>query len=194
MPKLIEKQLDINLIKRTLVFSLIYCVLFNSVVFIDKYNYHQSGTFGAIMSLSKEFVFVLLFSFIFFLGLSLHKYLFIFGGGFLFLTGGIASFCLYLFDITPNLHAMEELFSMDQEQFLSNLTIKLLVWLIFVLFVFISSIRQFGAEHSTLFFTKLISAVCLFLSINSIISPHYRLLASYLPLQYLNSFYLYLTG
>lgn len=194
MIKLLEKQLDINLLKRSAIFALIFCLLFNSIVFIDKYSYYKSGVFSASLALCKDFVFVFISTFIFFFGLNLHRYLFIFGGLFLFITGALASYYLYYFDITPNLKAMETLFDQDSDDIFEAFSVKLTVWLTFVLFVFFSCIKQFGSEHSAVFLSKLLSGICLFLTINSIISPHYRLLAQYFPLQYLNGAYLYFAG
>jgi glucan phosphoethanolaminetransferase (alkaline phosphatase superfamily) len=194
MFKLLEKYLDINVIKRSFIFSLAFCLLFNSSVTISKYHdYHHLMGFRVMASLFKEFICVLISNFIFFYGLSLHRKLFLFGGLFLFITGAIASYYLYLFDMVPNFRVIEKFFDSSYTGMIGQINLSLIIWLVFVLFVFFTSIKQFGYEHSDKFINKLLSAVCLFLTLNSIISPHYRLLVSYFPLQYLNSTYLHFT-
>lgn len=191
MLKIIQKQLDISLIKISLIFALIYCMLFNSAVFIYKFDYYKVTAFKAILELGKDFVYIYLTLFIFFFGLTINRVVFILGSLFLFLTGALASYYLYFFRIAPTTEIIHAFFGTELNEAYELASIKLIVWLLFSIFVCIYTIRHFKLNNTSLFVTKLLSALCLLLLLNSIIAPPYRILTSYFPIQYLHNSYLY---
>lgn len=191
MLKIIQKQLDTSLIKISLIFALIYCVLFNSAVFIYKFDYYKVTAFKAFLELGKDFIYIYLTLFIFFFGLTIHRVVFIIGALFLFITGALASYYLYFFQIAPTKEMMYSFFGTELNEAYELASIRLIVWLVFSIFVCIYTIRHFGVNNTNLFVTKLLSAICILLTLNNIITPQYKMLNSYFPIQYLHNSYLY---
>jgi len=192
MLKLIQKQLDTSLIKLSLVFAFIYCLLFNSAVFIYKFDYYKISVLKAIIELSKDFLYIYLSLFIIFFGLTIHRLVFIVGTIFLFLSGALASYYLYFFKIAPTKEMMEAFFCTESIEAYEIISTRLIVWLFFSLFVAIYTIKHFSVNNTKLFVTKLLAAICILITINSIIAPQYKVLKTYFPIQYLHNSYLYL--
>lgn len=191
--KLSAKHLDHKLMKLSLVFALIYFMLFNSVVFAHKFGYYKATTAKAILELSKDAIYIYGFTVIVFLGLTIHRLVFIIGSIFLFITGAIASYYLLYFKIAPSKEAMGSFFSTHFNELYELTSVKLIVWLIFSLFACIYSIKHFSFTNSKLFTAKLLSATCLLITVNNIITPQFKVLSSYFPIQYLHNSYLYLS-
>ncbi|WP_341749218.1 phosphoethanolamine transferase [Candidatus Tisiphia endosymbiont of Sialis lutaria] len=194
MSELIQKHLDSKLIKLSLVFALIYFIFFNSVVSCYKFSYYKITFLKAILELSKDFLYIYFTCFIIFFGLTIHRLVFIIGAIFLFITGAIASYYLYFFKISPTKEMMGSFFSTDLNELYEIISIRLIVWLIFSLFSCIYTMKHFSILDSKLFVTKLLSAICLLISVNNIIAPKFKLLNSYFPIQYLHNTYLYLSN
>ena len=192
MLKLIQKQLDTKLVKIALIFAFIYCLLFNSSVLIYKFDYYKISVFRACIELFKDFIYIYISLFIIFFGLTINRLLFIIGTIFLFITGSVASYYLYCFKITPTKEMMEAFFCTDMNEAYELISTRLIVWMTFSLFIAIYTIKHFAVHGTKLFVTKLLSAVCIFIMINNIISPQYKLLNSYFPIQYLHNSYLYI--
>lgn len=191
MFKLIEKQLDNKLIKLSLIIGFIYCILFNSSVFIYKFDYYKATTFKAVVELGKDFIYIYLTLFIIFFGLTIHRLLFITGTIFLFLSGAAASYYLHFFKITPTKEVIESFFATDTNEAYELISTRLIVWLVFSVSISIYTIKHFTINNTKLFLTQILSAFCLLLTINSIIAPQYKILNSYFPIQYLHNTYLH---
>ncbi|WP_341748293.1 phosphoethanolamine transferase [Candidatus Tisiphia endosymbiont of Dascillus cervinus] len=194
MLKLIQKHLDSKLIKLSLVFSFIYCLLFNSAVIVYKFSYYKFTFFKAILELSKDSIYICFTCFIIFFGLTIHRLVFIIGAIFLFVTGAIASYYLYLFKISPTKEMMGSFFSTDFNEVYEIVSIRLIVWLIFSIATCIYTMKHFSILDSKLFVTKLLAAICLLITINNIIMPQFNLLRGYFPIQYLHNTYLSLNN
>jgi len=194
MIKFIKKQLDIELIKTALVFAVIYCILFNTSVILHKYQYFQVSFFAAILELTKQFLYIYIATFVFFFGLLVHRLVFIIGSLFLFITGAIASYYLFHFGISPSLNMMPALYGTQASEVSELISTKIIIWIIFSLSICIFSIKHLKPQTSKSFFARILTAVCLFLSLNSIISPHFRILKEYFPVQYLHNSYVYFFG
>lgn len=192
MLKLIKGQLDSKLIKLSLISAFIYCLLFNSVVIAYKFDYYKVTLLKAILELTKDFIYIYIFSFIIFFGLSIHRLIFVIGSLFLFITSAIASYYLYFFHIAPTKEMMGSFFSTDFNEIYELVSIKLIIWLLFSLSVCIYTIKHFTVANSKLFVTNLLSALCLLIFINNIIAPQFKILNSYFPIQYLHNTYLHL--
>lgn len=190
MSELIQKHLDSKLIKLSLVFALIYFIFFNSVVSCYKFSYYKVTFLKAILELSKDFLYIYFTCFIIFFGLTIHRLVFIIGTIFLFITGAIASYYLYFFRISPTKEMMGSFFSTDFNEVYEIVSIKLIVWLVFSLFSCVYTMKHFSILDSKLFVTKLLSAICLLITVNNIITPQFKLLNSYFPIQYLHNTYL----
>lgn len=191
MSELIQKHLDSKLIKLSLVFAFIYFIFFNSVVSCYKFSYYKVTFLRAILELSKDFLYIYFTCFIIFFGLTIHRLVFIIGTIFLFITGAIASYYLYFFRISPTKEMIGSFFSTDFNEVYEIVSIKLIVWLAFSLFSCLYTIKHFSILDSKLFATKLLSAICLLIAVNNIITPQFKLLNSYFPIQYLHNTYLY---
>ena len=194
MFKYIRKHLDINLIKASLVFAVLYCVLFNSAVFIYKFQYLQSDILQALIELTKDFVYNLIVLFIIFFGLTVYRLLFIIAALFLFITGALASYYLFFFSISPTLSIMPSIFGTESTEVYELVSARVIVWLIFSASICLFSIKYFKIQTTKLFFTRILAAICLLIAINNIIAPKFSFVRSYFPIQYLHNSYLYFFG
>ncbi len=192
--KFIRKHLDIDLLRISLVFAFIYTLLFNSAVIIHRFEYYNISVWRAVLELGKDSIYIYLSLFILFLGLTIHRLVFVIGALFLFVTGAIASYYLYLFKISPTKEVMEAFFCSDVNEIYELVSAKLVIWLIFSLFVCVYTIRHFNIQNAKLLVTKLLSAICLLLTINSVIAPHYKVLNNYFPIQYLHNSFLFFSN
>jgi glucan phosphoethanolaminetransferase (alkaline phosphatase superfamily) len=194
MIKFIKKQLDVQLIKTALVFALIYCVMFNTSVILHKYQYYEVSFFTAIFELLKQFIYVYIATFVFFLGLSIHRLVFIIGSVFLFFTGALSSYYLFYFGISPTLEMMPAIYGTQTSEVSELASARIIIWIIFSLSICIFSIKHFKPETTKSFLARILTALCLFLAINTVISPYFRVLKVYFPVQYLHNSYVYFFG
>lgn len=194
MPKILQKHLETSYIRISAIYAMLYMMLFNSAVVAHKFSYYKAGGVRAILELSKDFVYIYIALFIFFFGLTINHTLFYFAVTLLFVTGALASYYLYFFQIIPTKEVVGALFTTHFEELFEIISTRLLIWLIFSVFIAVYTIKHFGINNTKLFFTKLLSAACLFVIINAIISPPYKVLNGYFPIQYLHSAYSYFMG
>lgn len=194
MLKFIQRQLDISLIKTSFIFALMYCLLFNSAVTLYKFDYYKVSIIKAIFELLKEFIYIYLAVVVTFLGLGIHRIVFLVGSVVLFLTGAIASYYLFFFKIAPTAMMMPSFYGTDFNEAYELLSVRLIIWIIFSLSLCLYSFKYFKVETPKLFIMKIISAICLLLMINNIISPQFRVLKTYFPIQYLHNSYNYFFG
>lgn len=193
MMKLITQYLGSKSIKLSLIFAIIYFLLFNSAVLTYKLGYYKADFSKAILELAKDSIYIYFSLFIIFWGLTIHRLVFIVGTIFLFITGAIASYYLYFFRISPTTEMMGSFFSTDPNELYEIVSFKLIIWLIFCLATAIYSIKYFFVPSIKLFGAKLLPAICLLLAINNIITPRFKLLKHYFPIQYLHNSYIYLS-
>jgi glucan phosphoethanolaminetransferase (alkaline phosphatase superfamily) len=191
--KLIEKYLDSKSIRLPLIFAIIYFLLFNSAVLAYKFGYYKADFLKAILELAKDSIYIYLSLFIIFLGLTIHRLVFIIGTIFLFITGAIASYYLHFFHISPTTEMMGTFFSTDPNELYEIVSVKLIIWLTFCLAIAIYSLKYFSPPSKKLFVANLLSATCLLITINNIITPQFKLLKNYFPIQYLHNSYIYLS-
>lgn len=191
MFEFIKKQLDIKLIKSLFKFSLIYCVLFNSAIFIYKFEYHNANILSAIAELSKDFIYNIITLFIFFLALSFHRLLFIAGSLFLFITGAIASYYLFFFSIAPTPGMMPIIFGTHSAEIYELVSIKIITWILFSVLICMYCIKIFHIRDSKLPFTRFLSFICIIIVATNIITPKFSFFRSYFPMQYLHNSYMF---
>lgn len=189
--KALKKQFDTKLIYTSLVFAFIYSVLFNSSVLLYKYSHYKAPFFSVLFDLSLQLIGAYFVVFIVFLGLAINRSIFIVGSAFLFLTGAIASYYLFRFGIAPTLKTMPTIYSTATKNIPSWLNIKLALWMIFSLIICFFSIKHFNPQPTKSFVTKVVAVLCLFLTVNNIISPQFKALRTYFPNQYLSNTYRY---
>lgn len=189
--KLLKKQFDIKLIHTALVFALIYCVLFNSSVVLYKYGNFKASFFSSVFELSIQFICAYITTFLFFLGLTINRSVFVIGAVFLFVTGAIASYYLFRFGAAPTLKTMPLVFNANTKQISTWLSVKLVIWIVFGLVICFFGIKHFNPQPTRSFVSKIIAVLCLFLTINNIISPQFKILRTYFPTQYLSNTYRY---
>ncbi len=194
MLKTIQKHLDTKLIKLSAILAFIYCLLFNTAIMIYKFDYYKATIFRGILELSKDFCYIYIFSFIAFFGLSIHTLVLKIGVGFLFITSAIASYYIYFFKINPTKQVIGSFFSTDLNEVYELVSIKLIIWIIFCLFSCFCTLKSFAAENSKSFVTKLLSAACLLIFVYNIITPSFKILKNYCPIQYLHNSYLNFAG
>ncbi|AAL02992.1 phosphoethanolamine transferase [Rickettsia conorii] len=194
MLKTIQKHLDTKLIKLSAILAFIYCLLFNTAILIYKFDYYKATIFRGILELSKDFCYIYIFSFIAFFGLSVHRLVLKIGVGFLFITSAIASYYIYFFKINPTKQVIGSFFSTDLNEVYELTSIKLIIWIIFCLFTCFYTLKSFAAENSKSFVTKLLSTACLLIFVYNIITPSFKILKNYFPIQYLHNSYLNFAG
>ncbi|AAU03800.1 phosphoethanolamine transferase [Rickettsia typhi] len=190
MLKNILKHFDTKLIKLSSILAFLYCLLFNTAILIYKFDYYKATIFKGILELSKDFCYIYIFAFIAFFGLNVHRFVLKFGAGFLFITSAIASYYIYFFKINPTKQVIGSFFSTDLNEVYELISIKLIIWIIFCLFTCFYTLRSFIAKNSKSFFTTLLSAACLLIFIYNIITPSFKILKNYFPIQYLHNSYL----
>lgn len=194
MIKFIQKQLDMPLIKTALIFALIYGLMFNTSVVLYKYEYYQASFFSAVFELLKQFIYAYIATFVFFMGLAIHRILFIAGSVFLFLTGGVASYYLFYFGIAPTEKMMPAIYGTEMSEISELISATIIIWVIFSLSICIFGIKHFNPQTTKSFCSRILMALCLFLAINNIVSPQFKVLKTYFPIQYLHNSYVYFFG
>ena len=191
MTKLITKYVDQQSLKTSLAFAVLYCVLFNSSIFIYKFNHYNTGTASLIFMIAKDALLVTASLFVFFFGFTLHDLLFRLATLTLFATGAFASYHMYAYEASLSHRLMSTLYGNNLLESYKFLSIRLIVWMIFSIAVCYSAIRHFKVQTPPQFFSRLLCALCLFLFVNCIISPPFDFLEDYFPTQFLNSWYSY---
>ncbi len=194
MIKFLKTQFDIELIKNALIFALIYCVMFNISVVLHKAQYYQTSFFLVFFDLIKDFFYIYVATFVFFFGISIHRIVFIIGSIFFFVTGAIASYYLFYFGVAPTAQMMPAIYGTEISEISELVSIRIVIWILFSLFVCIFSIKHFNPQTTKSFFAKILMALCLFLLADNIISPSFRILKEYFPIQYLHNSYVYFFG
>ena len=71
---------------------------------------------------------------------------------------------------------------------------RIIIWVIFSLSICIFGIKHFNPQTTKSFFSRILMALCLFLAINNIIAPQFKVLKTYFPIQYLHNSYIYFFG
>ena len=194
MLKFLRKHIDFNLIKISLCFALIHCTLFNSAVLIHKFGYVNSGYIIGILEIIKDFIYDVITLFVIFFALSIHRVVFILGSLFLFITGALASYYLFFFSISLTQTMMPSIYGTNLTEVSELISSRLIVWLTFSVSICIYSICHFKIQTTKIFFSKILSAVCLLITISNIINPKYSYLKTSFPLQYLHNSYVYFFG
>lgn len=191
MINFIKKQLDINLLNTALVFSLIYHVMFNGAVILHRYAYYEGSGFFAITALLSESAYVYINCFVVFLGLLISRYTFIIGSIFLFLTGAAASYYLSCFKIAPTETVIPAIYGTNTSEIFELVSIRIVIWMMFSLSIALFGIRYFNPNTAKTPLSWIICTICFVVLIINVISPRYRVLKNYFPLQYLHNSYNY---
>lgn len=194
MIKFIQKQLDVTLVRTALIFALIYCLMFNTSVVLHKYEYYQASFTSAIFELLKQFIYTYITTFIFFFALAIHRLIFIIGSLFLFLTGALASYYLFYLGVAPTEKMMPAIYGTQISEVSELISMKIVTWIVFSLLICVFGIKHFNPQSPKGFLSKVLTALCLFLAVNNIISPTFKILKSYFPVQYLHNSYVYFFG
>lgn len=196
MFRIISKYLNAGLTKSSSVLALVYFLLFNTAVIIYKFSYYKTDAFDTIIFLLLEALCVYCFLVIAFLGFSINRLLFVSASLFLFFTGAIASYYLFFFNTTFDV-AVTELFKDGVTNAYKVISPKLLLWIIFSIFICIHAIKHFSINNTKTFSGKLLSAICLFITIYTVAFSPYNdwnikyktCFEDYFPMQYLHSIY-----
>jgi glucan phosphoethanolaminetransferase (alkaline phosphatase superfamily) len=189
MPQFIQKHIDLKLAKLCVILSVLFNLFFNSTILLSK----KLTGINAAYNLLPDVLYLTIILFILLWGFGIHRKLFVIGALILFLSGAFASFHMFFFGIFPTISVMKKFWGSGIDDILKVFDIRLIAWLVFSGFVCIYTIRSIGGSETTLFFSKLLSAFCLVLSINGIIAPSHKILTSYFPGAYLHNSYLLLS-
>jgi glucan phosphoethanolaminetransferase (alkaline phosphatase superfamily) len=177
--------------KNLLAFSVAYFILCNTASLLYRFSIYQSeGSFLPALELMKDSVYILIFLCILFVGLSINNIFFRITSLFLFVSGAIASYYLYLFKIQPSVRVLTAVFNVQSRDFIELINVKLFLWVSFVIVVWYFLTKKY------IFYPQklggyIFAILCLLVSIHNFIDPYYRVLRTYFPSQYLNNFYIY---
>lgn len=172
--------------KAAALLALAYGLLFNSSIIAFKFGYYKADLLFGSLELIKDFVQIFLANFIVFLGLSLSRSLLVAGSLFLFITGAVASYSVVFFKIFPTKQMIRTLFENEISESVEILSVKVLLWVLFAIFIFLFISIKAPKKKSIL-----LPVLCLMIFITNIIAPKYRVLTAYFPFQYLHNSYLY---
>lgn len=198
MFKIISQYINSKTIKIVALTALLYCLLFNSSVAFYKFDYYKIHFGLASIELAKDFIFIYITNFIIFFGLAIHSSIFIIGTFALFASGAIASYFVFSAKLLPNQAVIDSIFNTNISEVSELLNLGLITWLVVALLISFHIVRYFSkadleSKHTskTKIITKLLSGICLFISINAAMIPPYRLIAQYFPLEYLHHTYMH---
>lgn len=179
MYKFLCKYIDIATIKSCFAVSIIYFLMFNSSVVIYKFHQLNISILHKIFELSKDIITTNLVLCVFFLGFTIHRYIFLLASAILFFTASIASFFLFTKDGYFNFNNLSS-------NLYSVMNVRLYIWCIFSMGLWLYTTKSFKIESDSGFISKTLSAICLFIFVNSIISDQCFFSHDYFPMQYLH--------
>jgi len=179
--------MDMELINIATILAILYMLFFNSFIVLYKFHNYKAAFLSASFELAKELIYVSLYLFIIFLGLTINRVVLIVGSLFLFLSGAIASYYLYSFKTSLSAGIITDICNSGFAEASKLVSALLVVWIIFTLSVCISTIKHFSISNSKLLIHKILSAVCLLIFVIDMISPSkYGVMLQYFPIQYLH--------
>lgn len=187
----LKKHIDPDALKYSLAFAVIYCLMFNSSIFYYKFTHYSVGTLQVIFIIIRDFFLTTLALSVFFFGLTLHNLLFRISSVILFFFGSFASYHMFVYGKYLSNGLLTSIYGNSPLEMYKFVSIKLTIWAIFSVGICCSAIWHFRISTPAPFFTKLLSALCLFLFINCIISPPFDFIENYYPIRFLNSTYEY---
>lgn len=188
------KYIDLALLRRSIAFAILYSVLFNSSVFLYRFNHLDLPAMSMLITLGKDFVMINIVLVIVFFGLSLEGTLFCLCSLALFLIGSVCSYYLFYFDIAPSYKKISGLYNKGFGNLFSHITIRLVAWISFGVIVWKFAYSHFKASATKLLISRILSALCLLIFINCIISPPFVFIRNYLPFQYLHNSFKYIAS
>ncbi len=192
MFRIIQKHLDKDVVKISAIFALLYCVLFNSAIFVYKFEYYQANILTGVLELVKDFIYNFITLFLFFFGLSFHRYIFIIGSLFLFITGAAASYYLFFLGITPSLAIMPAIFGTHSTEAMELISFRMIIWCVFSFAICGYFIFRYLPSKKLSLLTRFLTFICLICVLSNVVAPKYSFLRSYFPIQYLHNAYIFL--
>ena len=188
----IQKYLDKEVVKISAIFALIYCLMFNSAIFVYKFEYYQANILTGVLELVKDFLYNFIALFLFFFGLGFYRYIFVIGALLLFITGAAASYYLFFLGVPPSLAIMPAIFGTHQTEAMELISLRLVFWCIFSCIVCIYCMWRYMPPMSLKLLTRILTFICLIFVLSNVVKPKYSFLRSYFPFQYLHNAYIFL--
>lgn len=185
-----KKQLQLvnKNVKISLALAILYCLLFNSSVLLFKFDYYKANMLRGVLELFKDSFYIYITSFIIFFGLSTSRILLALGSLFLFITGAIGSYSLYFFKVAPTKQMLRAMFESEAQEMHEVISLKLILWIIISAAMCVAALWRWRSRRDGM---NLASFTCLMVFCVNIVSPHYKILTQYFPMQYLHNSYLY---
>lgn len=188
----VQKHLDKDVIKISVIFALLYCFLFNSAIFVYKFEYYQANILTGVLELVKDFIYNFITLFLFFFGLSFYRYLFIVGAVFLFITGAVSSYYLFFLGVSPSLAIMPAIFGTHSTEAMELVSLRLVIWCVLSFIICGYFMWRYMPSKPLSLLTRILTFTCLIFIFSNVVSPKYSFLKSYFPIQYLHNAYIYL--
>ena len=192
--KSFKSYVDIGLLKNVTIFAMVYNLLFNiQIIYVLYWNVNES-IFHNLMNMIYYFGYIYLGVYILFLGLAISSLINYFGIFFLFLSTIISSFYFYINKIQPSYQAIRNFL---QSNFINmffdigNVGLAFYLWLIFCLTILVYLVKRLKVKSSDTYSMKIISLICLLITIYNISSPSSTLIYNANPLHFLYSLFLY---
>ena len=192
MFRIIQKHLDKNVVKISAIFALLYCLMFNSAIFAYKFEYYQVNILTGVLELVKDFIYNFITLFLFFFGLSFHRYIFIIGSLFLFVTGAASSYYLFFLGVAPSLAIMPAIFGTHSTEATELISSRLIIWCAFSFVICGYFAFRYLPSQKQPLLTRFLTFICLIAVLSNVVTPKYSFLKSYFPVQYLHNAYIFL--
>lgn len=180
-------QSDISFIKRAFILAIAFSLLFNTSVIM--YKHSQGSDFG---DLFWENIYVIIMLGLSFLGFSINNMLLKIYAYIIYVTGAMTSYYIYFEDILPTKKRIGNFFAVDSLDDYDNLSLKLVLWVIFSIWVCFYLLKRFDAKDNSNKLSMGVMFTLLILSIANVITPFCKDCLIYLPLEYLHNGYHYL--
>ena len=179
---IIQKYLDREVVKISVIFALLYCLMFNSAIFIYKFEYYQANILTGVLELVKDFLYNFITLFLFFFGLSFHRYIYIIGALFLFITGAASSYYLFFLGVSPSLAIMPAVFGTHQTEAMELISLRLVSWCALSSIICIYYMLRYMPPASLKLLTRILTFICLVFVLSNVVKPKYSFLKSYFKL------------
>jgi glucan phosphoethanolaminetransferase (alkaline phosphatase superfamily) len=189
---IIQKYLDKEVIKISTIFALVYCLMFNSAIFVYKFEYYQVNLLTGVLELAKDFLYNFITLFLIFFGLSFYRYIFVIGTLLLFITGAAASYYLFFLGVAPSLAIMPAIFGTHQTEAMELISLRLIFWCVFSCIVCVYCMWRYMPPKSLKLLTRILTFICLIFVFSNVASPRHSFLRAYFPFQYLHNAYIFL--
>lgn len=188
--KSIKTFFDINLLKNIAIFALIYHLLFNTQLIYITYWSKNETISSNVINCAYYFFYTYIFSYIVFIGIAISRLINFWGTFLLFCSSAISSYYFYSTHNYPSYQTIATFLNgniIDMIFDIGSVGLLFYFWIIFSLGVLVYSIIYFKIQSADTYFMKLLSMICILITLYNTVYPHSVILYIANPLNYLSS-------